>query len=175
MRGCIFELTPLLPHVLPPFSIFPLSLALPPFHCGSNQTSLILCFMDVLILAENRKRSRFWCLSCKGLAPERKQNNSSEPSLFEVVTDESKLPRPHTVSLGWGQGGGGVDARRPAHGPTFRESCTQRGPQRTGRRRCNCTCASVPSHQKAKTASAHQQLNGFTKCGLSAQQDIIWP
>ena len=108
MQGCIFELTPLLPHVLPPFSVFPLSLALPPFHCVSNQTSLILCFMDVLILAENRKRSRFWCLSCQGLAPERKQNNSSEPSLFEVVTEESKLPQTtHSFpGLGSGRSGG---------------------------------------------------------------------
>ena len=98
----------MLPHVLPPFSIFPLSLALPPFHCGSNQTSLIVRFMDVSILAENRKRSRFWCLSCKGLAPERKQNNSSEPSLFEVVTDESKLPQTtHSFpGLGSGRRGG---------------------------------------------------------------------
>ena len=112
MRGRIFELTPLLPHVLPPFSIFPLSLALPPFHCGSNQPSLIVRFMDVSILAENRKRSRFWCLSCKGLAPERKQNNSSEPSLFEVVTDESKLPQTTHSFPGLGSGRRGVGGAR---------------------------------------------------------------
>lgn len=58
MHGHIFELTPLFPHVLPPFRVFPLFLALSPSQCGSNQTSLVLCFMDVLIISREQKKEQ---------------------------------------------------------------------------------------------------------------------
>lgn len=171
--GSYFQTDTFVPPCPATFSVFPLSPALPPSHCGSNQTSsLVLCSMDVLILAENRKGADSGCLSCKGLAL--KQSNSSEPSLFEVVTVSPSSPRPHKFPWARVREERARDARRPAHSPTFRELHPE-DPQRTGRHRCNCTCASVPSHQKAKTASAHQQLNGFTKCGPSAQWNIIWP